>query len=184
MRRRTGHYEISLLIADSLKEISATQLASRLKYKNISKMLNQLEAWLTCGRGDDSFFKRLRKAQLLPEDLVLPALAASDVRHKSEEKEAARKIFEPSIFVHTESEVVGGFFAGMMTRDFKRIKLGLDFCELSRKEALLNAKELIQAHAQKYGLVHSKFGKVLGYTVHYQFEKKWKMDVNGHLKGG
>ena len=181
MHRTHSTYPVSKKIIELLKPLKVTprEFIANLGYRNTTKGLRRLDAWLA-GQGSPQFFRKLCDAFPAEKVALIEALEETKAVQAKERLEQIKRQFEPHIWAETEKEPYN-FMSGMLATLYKKIRLPRNSGRIPHKEI----QRLIVQHYEKHHGYCESFGEILRYRYSPEYGREEFYDSGGdHLKKG
>jgi hypothetical protein len=186
---------LQTLISETMaaKGLRKSQIVSLLGFKNITKGIRRLDAFVADGINSPGMLDRLPSALGLPAETVhaayeqtLDQMRAEAEAQRSAHLERLRAEFRPHVRVKTERTVPSPIFVVAMTGGpdrWLRINLPEEITASSEHSQIEQAAEIIrQHHAQCKGWA-GPFGSITGYYYRSEFERAIEFSVTGQVVG-
>jgi len=175
------------------KGLRKSQIVSVLGFKNITKGIRRLDAFVADGVDSPGMLDRLPSALGLPAETVhaayeqtLDQMRAEAEAQRSAHLERLRAEFRPHVRVKTERTVPSPIFVVAMTGGpdrWLRISLPEEITALPEHDQIEQVAEISrQHHAQCKGWA-GPFGSITGYYYRVEFERAVEFSVTGQVVG-
>jgi hypothetical protein len=190
-----GMNPLQTLISQTMaaKGLRKSQIVSLLGFKNITKGIRRLDAFVADGVDSPGMLDRLPSALGLPAETVhaayeqtLDQMRAEAEAQRSAHLERLRAEFRPHVRVKTERTVPSPIFVVAMTGGpdrWLRISLPEEVTALPEHDQIEQVAEIIrQHHAERKGWA-GPFGSITGYYYRSEFERAVEFSVTGQVVG-
>ena len=186
---------LQTLISETMaaKGLRKSQIVSLLGFKNITKGIRRLDAFVEDGVDSPGMLDRLPSALGVPAETVhaayeqtLDQMRAEAEAQRSAHLERLRAEFRPHLRVKTERTVPSPIFVVAMTGGpdrWLRINLPEEIIAFSKDSQIEQAAEIIRQHHAEHKGWAGPFGSINGYYYRVEFEKAVEFSVTGQVVG-
>ena len=191
MHRKPSHYPISQLIFNAFLnyEKKVSEFVSDLGYKNIAKGIRSFDYWLINGCGTVFFLRQLISLGKIDVSKVNNALLETDKimeleyqEDQQEEEKKRRKNFKPYIFVETSEKRPRQItFAGLMNLRMRSVLIDFEKEGVEEDHFLKLASDRVKQHFVENDGKCLFFGEITGYIVISDYERHYRLDINGNI---
>lgn len=167
-----GQFLVKRIVESNL---SRSQIAIRMGYKNEAKALRRLDAAIESGTADDDFLDRIARGLSITVSEMNEQIDRMNIyleRKRLERIDEERQAFEPYILALCSRNIPSPIFVGCMTAGMRLQHIDKDLLSHPFIDLLAQVGSQIRAHfAKREGGVPA-FGAIVGYVLHRTYDEK------------
>ncbi|MBN2652075.1 MAG: hypothetical protein JXR63_06805 [Spirochaetales bacterium] len=183
-------YKIQEYVIQTMKDkdLSKSQLASRLGYKNISGGTRRVHEFLTEFKLNDFLIKNLHRGLDVPFETIQQKLLETKLQQDKEIEEqnvVERKNFSPFIYCQAERRIPSPIFAAALMRstEIRILPLPRNFNTLDAQEQSDIIQDSITEILSRYNRTIPAFGLITAFTLCRKFDEKESQREVYNLEG-